>query len=124
MPEHLVLAPDEALGLAQRLLDSGRPFHAHEVLESAWKTADPTERDLWQALAQLAVGVTHAARGNPVGAQRLVDRGASRLVPYLPRRPHGIDVPGVLAWCRAFTPEHPGPLRLRELSGPAPTIGQ
>ena len=30
-----------------------------------------SERDLWRGLAQLAVGTTHAARGNPVGADRL-----------------------------------------------------
>ena len=34
----------------------GRPFHAHEVLEASWKAAPPAERDLWQGLAQLAVG--------------------------------------------------------------------
>src|ERR1700722_15528100 len=60
IPDDLVLPPDEALDLAQDLLDAGRPFHAHEVLEASWKAAPPGERDLWQGLAQIAVGVTHA----------------------------------------------------------------
>ena len=41
VPEDLVLAPDESLAEAQRLLDSGRPFQAHEVLEASWKAAPP-----------------------------------------------------------------------------------
>jgi len=32
IPDDLVLPPAQALGLAQQLLDEGRPFHAHEVL--------------------------------------------------------------------------------------------
>ena len=35
----LRLAPGEALALAQQLIDAGRPFHAHEVLELIWKSA-------------------------------------------------------------------------------------
>ena len=47
------------------MLLAGRPFHAHEVLEAFWKAAPPAERDFWQGLAQLAVGLTHARRGPP-----------------------------------------------------------
>jgi hypothetical protein len=98
MPDDLDLAPEQALAEAQRLLDAGRPFHAHEVLESAWKGAPADERDLWQALAQLAVGMTHAARGNDRGAQRLLHRAAERLAPFRDAAPHGIDVVGLQAW--------------------------
>ncbi|MGZ4594906.1 MAG: DUF309 domain-containing protein, partial [Actinomycetes bacterium] len=52
VPEDLVLPPLESLAEAQRLLDAGRPFHAHEVLEGTWKAAPEAERDLWQGLAQ------------------------------------------------------------------------
>src|SRR5215472_6931937 len=51
IPDDLAVPPDEALSLAQRLLDSGRPFHAHEVLEASWKAAPPGERELWKGLA-------------------------------------------------------------------------
>jgi hypothetical protein len=93
------LPPAEALDLAQALLAGGRPFAAHEVLEAVWKAAPPAERDLWQGLAQLCVGITHAHRGNRTGAARLVRRGADRIRRYAAEPPHGIDVPGVLAWC-------------------------
>lgn len=63
-PEGVLRAPGQALAEAQRLLDAGRPFHAHEVLEDSWKSAPQPERALWRALAQYAVGLTHAARGN------------------------------------------------------------
>lgn len=78
VPEQ-ALPPDEALALARDLLARGRPFFAHDVLEARWKAAPPDERDLWQGLAQVCVGLTHLQRGNPVGGARLLRRGAGRL---------------------------------------------
>jgi uncharacterized protein len=98
VPDELVLPPDESLREAQRLLDEGRPFHAHEVLEAAWKAAPSDERDLWQGLAQLAVGLTHSLRGNNVGAATLLRRGADRISRYADMPPHDIDVAGLLDW--------------------------
>ncbi len=97
-PEDSVLGPTQALSAAQDLLDRGWPFQAHEVLEGAWKTAPRPERGLWQGLAQLAVGMTHAARGNTRGAAALLRRGSAAIEPYRDAAPHGIDVPGVLHW--------------------------
>jgi hypothetical protein len=102
VPEDLVLAPDESLAEAQRLLDSGRPFQAHEVLEASWKAAPPHERELWRGLAQLAVGVTHLARGNVAGGVRLLRRGAGHLGPYVGAPPHGIDAAGLTAWASSL----------------------
>jgi len=93
--------PAESLDRAQRLLDAGRPFEAHEVLEDAWKAAPAAERDLWRGLAQLAVGLTHAARGNRAGAAALLARGAGNLAGYRDAAPHRIDVAGLLAWAAA-----------------------
>jgi nitronate monooxygenase len=93
------LPPDQALTLAQSLLDQGRAFSAHEVLEAVWKASPPDERDLWQGLAQLCVGITHAQRGNRAGATRLVRRAAGHLGPYAGLAAHGIDVVGLLHWC-------------------------
>jgi uncharacterized protein len=89
------LPPAQALQTAQRLLDAGRPFDAHDVLEAAWKTAPHRERDLWQGLAQLAVGLTHARRGNGRGAVTLLRRGAHRLAGYSEAAPYRIDVAGL-----------------------------
>jgi uncharacterized protein len=98
VPDNLVLPPAEALIEGQRLLDQGLPFHAHEIFEGVWKAAPDAERDLWQGLAQLAVGYTHLLRGNRPGAEALLRRGRDRIAPYAPDPPHGIDVPGLLAW--------------------------
>jgi hypothetical protein len=95
IPDDLLLPPAEALSLAQRLLDDGRPFHAHEVLEASWKAAPPQERDLWQGLAQIAVGLTHARRGNAQGAAALLRRGADRVAGYIEAPPYKIDAAGV-----------------------------
>ncbi len=101
LPDDLSLGPAESLIEAQRLLDAGLAFQAHEVLEAAWKLAPPAERNLWQGLAQLAVGLTHALRGNAVGATTLLDRGAVRLGEYAPSPPHGVDASGLIAWARS-----------------------
>jgi hypothetical protein len=100
-PEGVVRPPAQALAEAQELLDAGRPFHAHEVLEDAWKSAPEEERELWRGLAQLAVGLTHAMRGNARGAATLLERGAGNIGGY-PAAPHGIDVPALAAWARGL----------------------
>jgi hypothetical protein len=91
LPDQQALAPDAALDLAQQLIDSGRPFSAHEVLEASWKAAPPAERALWRGLAQVAVGLTHAQRGNASGAATLLRRGAQGVADYATVPPHGID---------------------------------
>lgn len=91
--------PAQALGLARELLRRGRPFAAHEVLEARWKACPAVERELWQGLAQLAVALTHAARGNPVGAERLLARGADRLAGYAGPT-YGLRLPRVVAAAR------------------------
>ena len=70
------------MATARRLVAEGRPFSAHEVLEARWKAGPPEERPLWQGLAQVCVALTHAARGNIVGAQRLLDRADGLLEGY------------------------------------------
>lgn len=82
IPDDLVLSGPDAARMADRLLREGRPFHAHEVLEASWKTGPAGERDLWQGLAQIAVGLTHAHRGNARGAVTLLRRGAQRVHAY------------------------------------------
>jgi hypothetical protein len=107
-PDEQALAPAAALALAQQLIDEGRPFRAHEVLEASWRAAPAAERELWRGLAQVAVGLTHAQRGNARGAAALLRRGgravtgfaapavvqdsqASQASPAF----HGIDAAGV-----------------------------
>jgi len=86
------LPPREAIAFARELADRGRHFSAHEVLEARWKAGPDEERELWQGLAQLCVGITHAHRGNLVGSARLVERGVARLQQY---RDSGLDTYGL-----------------------------
>lgn len=105
-PEGVVRTPEDTVREAQELLDSGRPFHAHEVFEDAWKSRPDGERGLWRGLAQLAVGLTHAARGNATGGARLLRRGATAVEEWSAGsgdpRPYGIEVAGLGAWARAL----------------------
>jgi hypothetical protein len=95
----VALPPVETVAEARRLVDEGRPFSAHEVLEARWKAGPAEERELWQGLAQICVGLTHALRGNDVGARRLVDRGASLLEGYRGAT-YGLDLAAVVACAR------------------------
>ncbi|MFE2282985.1 DUF309 domain-containing protein [Streptomyces sp. NPDC059443] len=105
-PEGVVRAPGETLAEAQRLLDAGMPFHAHEVFEDAWKSGPEAEAALWRGLAQLAVGLTHSARGNAVGGARLLRRGADVLAgreEAAGAEPsYGMDLAGLVRWARAL----------------------
>jgi hypothetical protein len=83
VPDDLAIEPPDAVRLADRMLRDGQPFHAHEVLEAVWKTGSGSERDLWQGLAQIAVGITHARRGNARGAVALLRRGTNRVAGYV-----------------------------------------
>ncbi|GAA3231674.1 DUF309 domain-containing protein [Pseudonocardia petroleophila] len=127
VPEDQVLTADEAVTKAQRLLDGGNPFGAHEVLEGAWKAAPEPERELWRGLAQVAVGLTHAQRGNARGAVALLERGVDHVRRWVGDAPAGLDLPGVadhaeglaarIAGGATATPDDLRP-RLR-----APTVG-
>ncbi|WP_055494201.1 DUF309 domain-containing protein [Streptomyces sp. TP-A0356] len=103
-PEGVVRTPADTLTEAQALLDAGKPFHAHEVFEDAWKSGPGEERALWRGLAQLAVGLTHAARGNRTGGARLLRRGGRAVEEWAAEagqaRPYGIEVAELGAWAR------------------------
>jgi predicted metal-dependent hydrolase len=102
-PALLEGAPGALLAHAQQLLDDDRPFQAHELLEAGWKRAPESERPLWRALAQLAVGVTHSQRGNPSGAKALYARAARELQAWDARTaPHNIDVEGLAEAARTL----------------------
>ncbi|WP_020143476.1 DUF309 domain-containing protein [Terracoccus sp. 273MFTsu3.1] len=96
------LPPLETLASAKALVEEGRPFSAHEVLEARWKAGPDDERDLWQGLAQLCVALTHAARGNAVGAHRLLERGVGRLQQYAGSGgpTYGLDLTAVVSCAR------------------------
>lgn len=104
VPEE-ALPPDETIEKARSLVQEGRPFAAHEVLEARWKAGPSRERDLWQGLAQLCVALTHEARGNAVGAERLAQRAAGRLAAYQASNGpvYGVDLEAALACAGRLT---------------------
>lgn len=105
IPEDLELPPAETLAYAQDLLDRGQAFHAHEVLEAAWKNGPERERGLWQGLAQLAVGITHVQRGNGIGAAALLRRASGRLALVERPAPYDVDVAALIEYADALAAE-------------------
>ena len=77
------------------LIRGGEHFAAHEVLEDAWRAADPAERDFFQGLVHVAVAWYQAGRGNPVGCERQLEKAARRLASYAPAH-RGLDVAALL----------------------------
>lgn len=115
------MPPAEAAELGGRLLAEGYPFHAHEVFEAAWKSVSGPERELWRGLAQIAVGLTHARRGNARGAVALLRRGAGRLRACgTGSRPAASAVAGVDAGHVAATAERLAALIERDGLGAVP----
>jgi predicted metal-dependent hydrolase len=105
VPDELDLSVDEALAYAQRLLDGGRAFGAHEVLEAIWKASPEPERELWRSLAQLAVAVTHLERGNLRGARELALRATTGLESFRAEAPHQLDLDGLVGVGRRLVVE-------------------
>ncbi|MEU7881914.1 DUF309 domain-containing protein [Microbispora bryophytorum] len=103
MPDDYAPSAEEALEEARKLLAAGRPFHAHEVLEARWKTGPAEERELWQGLAQMCVGLTHIQRGNLSGAAALLTRGSAGLGAYGSTRPYRLDLRALAVEADAVT---------------------
>jgi len=96
------LPPTATISSAHELLIKGRPFSAHEVYEARWKAGPDSERELWQGLAQLCVGITHAERGNRICSRRLVGRARRRLETYAATDvpAYGLDLNHIIEWIR------------------------
>jgi hypothetical protein len=96
------LPPLATISRAHELLAEDRPFSAHEVYEARWKAGPESERELWQGLAQLCVGITHAERGNRIGALRLIGRARRRLETYSATGgpAYGLDLGKIIEWIK------------------------
>lgn len=102
IPDDIRQSPAESLDHAQELLDRGLAFHAHEVLEAAWKNGPADEREFWQGLAQLAVGITHVQRGNYIGAASLLRRAADRLSADRQSSRYSVDHAGLVTFANGL----------------------
>jgi uncharacterized protein len=79
-----------------QLASRGEYFEAHEAFETAWRAAEPNDRDFFQGLVHAVVFAYQAGRGKTIGAQRQREKGLRRLGPYAPAY-RGLDVARVLA---------------------------
>ena len=64
------------------LLNHGRYFEAHEVLEDVWRATPGQERQFLQGLIQVAVALHHQSTGNLEGAGSVMRRAAHNLSAY------------------------------------------
>jgi predicted metal-dependent hydrolase len=74
----------------------GAYFEAHEVLEDAWRAADPVEKDFFQGLVHVTVAWYQAGRGDRVGCERQLAKAERRLSPFAPTH-RGVDLEAVLS---------------------------
>jgi uncharacterized protein len=105
VPDTSGLTGAQVWQLAEEYLARGMPFHAHEVFEQRWRTCPADEREAWRAAAQWGAAETHAARGNGVGANRLVARALATIA-SAPCIPSGFDADGLRSSCRALAATH------------------
>jgi predicted metal-dependent hydrolase len=81
----------ELLLRAASLFNRKLYFECHDLLEEAWSEARGEDREFFQALISVSVGLYHVAAGNHKGAQSLLARAVQGLEPFLPER-DGLDV--------------------------------
>lgn len=98
VPDRAQISDEEAWAEGIDYLDRHMPFHAHEIFEMRWRQAPERDRAAWQGLAQWGAALTHAARGNSVGAARVAERAAARLS-GASHVPACVDVARVLDSC-------------------------
>jgi predicted metal-dependent hydrolase len=89
-------------GLA--LARAGDFFAAHEAFETAWRAAEPAERDFFQGLVHAVVFAYQIGRGKTVGAERQRVKALRRLAPYAPAH-RGLDVVRALAALERAEPD-------------------
>jgi predicted metal-dependent hydrolase len=76
--------------------NDGYYFESHETLEDLWMVTPVPERDMFQAVIQIAAAFVHYARGEYPGIVKLLDAAADKLRPFAPER-LDIDIAMLLA---------------------------
>lgn len=76
--------------------NDGYFFESHETLEDLWMVTPLPERDLFQAIIQLAAAFVHYARGEYPGILKLLDASAEKLRAFAPEHLE-IDITALLA---------------------------
>lgn len=71
------LAEKLELGIVQ--FNKGEYFDCHETLEEVWRELNADEKEITQAIIQIAVAYYHLLNSNSEGARKLLKRGSCRL---------------------------------------------
>jgi len=96
-----ILSPEELQSRLRefyRALDEfndGYYFESHETLEDLWIVTPWPERQMFQAVIQLAAAFVHVARGEYAGTIKLLDASAQKLREFAPES-LGVDVASML----------------------------
>ena len=75
--------------------NSGDYYACHDTLEAIWNDSWQNDRDFYQGILQIAVGLYHLNSQNWHGAAILLGEGTSRLPAYLPEY-QSVDVENLL----------------------------
>ncbi|HYM15380.1 MAG TPA: DUF309 domain-containing protein [Dehalococcoidia bacterium] len=89
-PEQLRSRLDEFYQAVQEFND-GYYFESHETLEDLWMVTPEPERQLFQAIIQLAAAFVHLSRGELPGTIKLLDAACDKLSDFTPEA-LGLDV--------------------------------
>ena len=81
--------------------NTGQFYACHDTLEALWIEAIDPEKNLYQGILQIAVGLYHLSNTNLRGAMILLGEGTNRLRRY-PDNECGIDVEKLLIDSVAF----------------------
>jgi predicted metal-dependent hydrolase len=76
-------------------------YECHDTLEAVWMNAVTAEKNFFQGILQIAVGLHHLRNENWRGSVILLGEGINRLYAY-PADYGGIDVEGLIAQASAL----------------------
>lgn len=89
-PEQLESRLGEFYAAVEQFND-GYYFESHETLEDLWMVTPLPERDLFQAVIQVAAAFVHFSRGEYPGIVKLLDSALEKLRAFVPEH-LGVDV--------------------------------
>ena len=94
-PEQLESRMGEFYAAVEQFND-GYYFESHETLEDLWMVTPLPERDLFQAVIQIAAGFVHFSRGEYPGIIKLLDSALEKLRAFASEH-LGVDVAALIA---------------------------
>lgn len=80
--------PEQFVNAIERF-NAGEYFECHEILELLWKASSVNmQKQFYQGILQIAVGLYHLHRHNYIGARNLLQRGLEKLTLVTSQSPY------------------------------------